>query len=99
MFRTLRVSRTLLLPRKAMEKRLEAKPSISTWSLSRYCLGKAARELGILQLFYLCTCLCALCSSAGDSSVPSGTACIVFYGLYPSYLFKMLRGKSEMICW
>ncbi|NWH91163.1 K319L protein, partial [Aegithalos caudatus] len=47
-----------------MEKRLEAKPSISTWFLSRYCLGKAARELGILQLFYLCTCLCALCSSA-----------------------------------
>ncbi|NXX34106.1 K319L protein, partial [Nicator chloris] len=47
-----------------MEKRLEAKPSISAWFLSRYCLGKAARELGILQLFYLCTCLCALCSSA-----------------------------------
>ncbi|NXL70501.1 K319L protein, partial [Leptocoma aspasia] len=47
-----------------MEKRLEAKPSISAQFLSRYCLGKAARELGILQLFYLCTCLCALCSSA-----------------------------------
>ncbi|NXD27731.1 K319L protein, partial [Spelaeornis formosus] len=47
-----------------MEKRLEAKPSISAWFLSRYCLGRAARELGILQLFYLCTCLCALCSSA-----------------------------------
>ncbi|NWY47673.1 K319L protein, partial [Sylvia atricapilla] len=47
-----------------MEKRLEAKPSISSWFLSRYCLGKAVRELGILQLFYLCTCLCALCSSA-----------------------------------
>ncbi|NXU60706.1 K319L protein, partial [Horornis vulcanius] len=47
-----------------MEKRLEAKPSISSWFLSRHCLGKAARELGILQLFYLCTCLCALCSSA-----------------------------------
>ncbi|NWX63583.1 K319L protein, partial [Promerops cafer] len=47
-----------------MEKRLEAKPSISGQFLSRYCLGKAARELGILQLFYLCTCLCALCSSA-----------------------------------
>uniref|UniRef100_A0A8C5U5T1 KIAA0319 like n=1 Tax=Malurus cyaneus samueli TaxID=2593467 RepID=A0A8C5U5T1_9PASS len=47
-----------------MEKRLEAKSSISTWFLSRYCLGRAARELGILQLFYLCTCLCALCSSA-----------------------------------
>ncbi|NXR74596.1 K319L protein, partial [Pycnonotus jocosus] len=47
-----------------MEKRLEAKPSISTWFLSRYCLGKAVRELRILQLFYLCTCLCALCSSA-----------------------------------
>ncbi|NWR45139.1 K319L protein, partial [Regulus satrapa] len=47
-----------------MEKRLEAKPSISARFLSRYCLGKAARELGILQLFYLCTCLCALCSSA-----------------------------------
>ncbi|NXU01671.1 K319L protein, partial [Buphagus erythrorhynchus] len=47
-----------------MEKRLEAKPSISAWFLSRYCLGKAARELGVLQLFYLCTCLCALCSSA-----------------------------------
>lgn len=47
-----------------MEKRLEAKPSISARFLPRYCLGKAARELGILQLFYLCTCLCALCSSA-----------------------------------
>ncbi|NXO97336.1 K319L protein, partial [Certhia brachydactyla] len=47
-----------------MEKRLVAKPSISAWFLSWYCLGKAARELGILQLFYLCTCLCALCSSA-----------------------------------
>ncbi|NXT10322.1 K319L protein, partial [Prunella fulvescens] len=47
-----------------MEKRLEAKPSISTRFLSRYCLGKAVRELGILQLFYLCTCLCASCSTA-----------------------------------
>ncbi|NXB83771.1 K319L protein, partial [Vidua chalybeata] len=47
-----------------MEKRLEAKPSISTQFLSRYCLGKAVRELGILHLFYLCTCLCASCSSA-----------------------------------
>ncbi|NWV43507.1 K319L protein, partial [Grantiella picta] len=47
-----------------MEKRLEAKFSISARFLSRYCLGKAVRELGILQLFYLCTCLCALCSSA-----------------------------------
>ncbi|NXA72461.1 K319L protein, partial [Thryothorus ludovicianus] len=47
-----------------MEKRLEAKPSISARFLSRYCLGRAARELGILQLFYLCTCLCALCPSA-----------------------------------
>ncbi|NXR45506.1 K319L protein, partial [Hippolais icterina] len=47
-----------------MEKRLEAKPSISAWFLSRYCLGKAVRELGILQLFCLCTYLCALCSSA-----------------------------------
>ncbi|XP_062364830.1 dyslexia-associated protein KIAA0319-like protein homolog isoform X1 [Cinclus cinclus] len=47
-----------------MEKKLEAKPSISAWFLSRYCLGKAVRELGVLQLFYLCTCLCALCSSA-----------------------------------
>ncbi|NWI81872.1 K319L protein, partial [Dryoscopus gambensis] len=47
-----------------MEKRLEAKSSISAQFLSRYCLGKAARELGILHLFYLCTCLCALCSSA-----------------------------------
>ncbi|XP_041871437.1 dyslexia-associated protein KIAA0319-like protein homolog isoform X1 [Corvus kubaryi] len=47
-----------------MEKRLEAKSSISAQFLSRHCLGKAARELGILQLFYLCTCLCALCSSA-----------------------------------
>lgn len=77
-FHTLCVFRTLLLPTKAMEKRLEAKPSISSWFLSRYCLGKAVRELGILQLFYLCTCLCALCSSAGDSSVLSGTVCMVF---------------------
>ncbi|NXP60515.1 K319L protein, partial [Chloropsis cyanopogon] len=50
-----------------MEKRLEAKPSISARFLSRYCLGRAVRELGILQLFYLCTCLCALCSSADAS--------------------------------
>lgn len=84
------VSRTLLLPTKAMEKRLEAKPSISTRFLSRYCLGKAVRELGILQLFYLCACLCVSCSSAGDSSVLSGTMCMDFYGLYPSYLFKIL---------
>ncbi|NXB31948.1 K319L protein, partial [Eulacestoma nigropectus] len=47
-----------------MEKSLEAKSSISSRFLSRYCLGKAARELGILQVFYLCSCLCALCSSA-----------------------------------
>ncbi|NWS29522.1 K319L protein, partial [Polioptila caerulea] len=47
-----------------MEKRLEAKPSISARFLSRNCLGRAVREQGILQLFYLCTCLCALCSSA-----------------------------------
>ncbi|NXU09646.1 K319L protein, partial [Pardalotus punctatus] len=47
-----------------MEKRLEAKFSVSARFLSRYCLGKAVRELGILQLFYLCTCLCVLCSSA-----------------------------------
>ncbi|KAM6108690.1 dyslexia-associated protein KIAA0319-like protein homolog [Pterocles gutturalis] len=47
-----------------MEKRLEAKFSISTRFLPQYCLGKPARELRSLQLFYLCTCLCALCSSA-----------------------------------
>ncbi|NXF11456.1 K319L protein, partial [Smithornis capensis] len=47
-----------------MEKRLEAKSSISARFLSRYCLGRAVWELGIVQLFYLCTCLCALCSSA-----------------------------------
>ncbi|XP_042649542.1 dyslexia-associated protein KIAA0319-like protein homolog isoform X2 [Tyto alba] len=47
-----------------MEKRLEAKFSISARFLSRYCLGKPARELRSLQLFYLCACLCALCSSA-----------------------------------
>ncbi|NXW49077.1 K319L protein, partial [Nyctiprogne leucopyga] len=47
-----------------MEKRLEAKFSISAQFLSRYCLGRPARELGSLQLFYLCACLCALCSSA-----------------------------------
>ncbi|XP_068273897.1 dyslexia-associated protein KIAA0319-like protein homolog isoform X2 [Nyctibius grandis] len=47
-----------------MEKRLEAKFSISARFLSRYCLGKSTRELRSLQLFYLCACLCALCSSA-----------------------------------
>ncbi|NXN34517.1 K319L protein, partial [Nycticryphes semicollaris] len=47
-----------------MEKRLEAKFSISARFLSRYCLGEPARELRSLQLFYLCACLCALCSSA-----------------------------------
>ncbi|XP_010126391.1 PREDICTED: dyslexia-associated protein KIAA0319-like protein homolog [Chlamydotis macqueenii] len=47
-----------------MEKRLEAKSSISARFLSRYCLGKPGRELRSLQLFFLCACLCALCSSA-----------------------------------
>ncbi|NWW53358.1 K319L protein, partial [Pedionomus torquatus] len=47
-----------------MEKRLEAKFTISARFLSRYCLGEPARELRSLWLFYLCTCLCALCSSA-----------------------------------
>ncbi|NWX46548.1 K319L protein, partial [Steatornis caripensis] len=47
-----------------MEKRLEAKFSISARFLSRYCLGRPATELRSLQLFYLCACLCALCSSA-----------------------------------
>ncbi|NXG14804.1 K319L protein, partial [Grallaria varia] len=47
-----------------MEKSLEAKSSISARFLSQYCLGKVGRELGIVQLFYLCACLCALCSSA-----------------------------------
>ncbi|NXN91727.1 K319L protein, partial [Rhinopomastus cyanomelas] len=50
-----------------MEKRLEAKFSVSTRFLPRYCLGKPARELRSLQLLYLCACLCALCSSAGAS--------------------------------
>ncbi|NXQ98055.1 K319L protein, partial [Sagittarius serpentarius] len=47
-----------------MEKSLEVKFSISARFLSRYCLGKPPRELRSLQLFYLCACLCALCSSA-----------------------------------
>eukprot|EP00075_Anas_platyrhynchos_P010248 XP_027299501.1 dyslexia-associated protein KIAA0319-like protein homolog isoform X1 [Anas platyrhynchos] len=46
-----------------MEKRLGAKISISALFLSRYCLERPARELRSLQLFYLCACLCALCSS------------------------------------
>ncbi|XP_074832357.1 dyslexia-associated protein KIAA0319-like protein homolog isoform X2 [Carettochelys insculpta] len=41
---------------KAMEKRLEAKFSISFWILSE-------RYLGSLHLFYTCACLCALSSS------------------------------------
>ncbi|KFV75038.1 Dyslexia-associated protein KIAA0319-like [Dryobates pubescens] len=45
-----------------MEKRLEAKSSNSAQFLPQNCLGKPARELRSLQLFYLC--LCALCSSA-----------------------------------
>ncbi|NWT08686.1 K319L protein, partial [Vireo altiloquus] len=56
-----------------MEKRLKAKSSIGAQFLSQYCLGKAARELGILQLFYLCTCLCALCSST-DANL-NGSKC------------------------
>ncbi|KAK2518577.1 Kiaa0319l [Columba guinea] len=47
-----------------MEKRLEAKFSISARFLSRHCLGKPAREPRGLQLLCLCACLCALCSSA-----------------------------------
>ncbi|NXY86509.1 K319L protein, partial [Alcedo cyanopectus] len=48
-----------------MEKRLEAKSSISPRSLCGYCLGNPAREPRSLRLLYLCVCLCALCSSAG----------------------------------
>ncbi|NXG69215.1 K319L protein, partial [Baryphthengus martii] len=47
-----------------MEKRLEAKFSIRARFLCRYCRGKPAREPRSLRLFYLCACLCALCSSA-----------------------------------
>ncbi|KGL88460.1 Dyslexia-associated protein KIAA0319-like [Charadrius vociferus] len=47
-----------------MEKRLEAKFSISARFLSWYCLGRPVRELRSLWVFYLCACLCALCSSA-----------------------------------
>uniref|UniRef100_A0A8C9F2V2 KIAA0319 like n=1 Tax=Pavo cristatus TaxID=9049 RepID=A0A8C9F2V2_PAVCR len=46
-----------------MEKRLEAKLSISAPFLPRHCWGRPARELRSLQLLYLCACLCALCSS------------------------------------
>ncbi|XP_050788497.1 dyslexia-associated protein KIAA0319-like protein homolog isoform X1 [Gopherus flavomarginatus] len=46
----------LVLPTKAMEKRLEAKFSISFWILSRHWLGS-------FHLFYMCACLCALSSS------------------------------------
>lgn len=67
------VSRTLLLPTKAMEKRLEAKSSNSARLLPQNCLGRPARELRSLQLFYLC--LCALCSSAGDFSLLLGKTC------------------------
>ncbi|XP_067167714.1 dyslexia-associated protein KIAA0319-like protein homolog isoform X3 [Apteryx mantelli] len=46
-----------------MEKRLEVKFSIGARFLSQYCLGQPARQLRSLHLFYLCACLCALCSS------------------------------------
>ncbi|NXU49113.1 K319L protein, partial [Turnix velox] len=47
-----------------MEKRLEAKFSISTHLLSPNCLRRPGRELRSLRLVCLCVCLCALCSSA-----------------------------------
>lgn len=78
------VSRTLLLPAKAMEKSLGAKFSISALFLSRYCLERPARELRSLQLFYLCACLCALCSSTGDSSALSGVVSLFLIVLIPS---------------
>ncbi|NXG38819.1 K319L protein, partial [Dromaius novaehollandiae] len=46
-----------------MEKRLGIKFSIGARLLSQYCLGQPARRLRSLRLFYLCACLCALCSS------------------------------------
>uniref|UniRef100_A0A8C8RAA8 KIAA0319 like n=1 Tax=Pelusios castaneus TaxID=367368 RepID=A0A8C8RAA8_9SAUR len=52
---------------KAMEKRLEAKCSISFWILSGHCLGKSAKWVGSLHLFYTCACLYALCSSTDAS--------------------------------
>ncbi|XP_072211354.1 dyslexia-associated protein KIAA0319-like protein homolog [Excalfactoria chinensis] len=50
-----------------MEKRLEAKLSITAPFLLQYFWGRPARELRSLQLFYLCACLCALCSSTDAS--------------------------------
>ncbi|XP_015738715.1 dyslexia-associated protein KIAA0319-like protein homolog [Coturnix japonica] len=50
-----------------MEKRLEAKLSINAPFLLQYFWGRPARELRSLKLLYLCTCLCALCSSTDAS--------------------------------
>lgn len=72
------VSRTPLLPTKAMEKRLEAKLSISSPFLPRYCWGRHVRELRSLQLLYLCACLCALCSSTGDCAALPGTLTVLW---------------------
>ncbi|XP_067390024.1 dyslexia-associated protein KIAA0319-like protein homolog [Emydura macquarii macquarii] len=52
---------------KAMEKRLEAKCSIIFWILSGHCLGKSAKWVRSLHLFYMCACLYALCSSTDAS--------------------------------
>ncbi|OXB66389.1 hypothetical protein ASZ78_011923 [Callipepla squamata] len=69
-------SGTPLLPTEAMEKRLEAKLSISAPLLPRHCWGRPARELRSLQLLYLCACLCALCSSTGDCAALPGTVSV-----------------------
>lgn len=90
------VSRTPLLPAKAMEKRLEVKFTISARFLSRYCLGKPVRDLRSLQLLCLCACLCALCSTAGDSSVLSATMSVFFMVFIPLACLKYSERRVKL---
>ncbi|XP_027720297.1 dyslexia-associated protein KIAA0319-like protein homolog [Vombatus ursinus] len=50
-----------------MEKKLEVKLDIGSWILSGSCWQRPAKWLKILQLFYACLCLSALCSSTDAS--------------------------------
>ncbi|NWI93631.1 K319L protein, partial [Pitta sordida] len=85
-----------------MEKRLEAKSSISARFLSRYCLGAAGRELGTVQLLYLCACLCALCPSADGnwSSSECEPGKVVLGGPlrpWPGHHLQLLEGSHTLL--
>lgn len=64
----LHIYRVLGLLMKAMEKRSEDNFSVDSLNVLGDFLGKVASWLGRLRLLYMCACLNAFCSYAGDDS-------------------------------